>query len=175
MKKIISLILALVMMMSLSVTVFAAEYNFTEPGTATINVTGTYVEGEYSEDIISVDVAWGEMEFTYTDAAEGTWNPATHTYENAGTASWSAKGNTITVTNHSNVPVNAKFAFAKNEENQDIEGTFDKDALHLYRAEVGSALDSEQGEATFTISGTFDGIASSLGTITVSISKPTAA
>ena len=118
MKKIITLVLALVMIMSMSVTAFAAESEATNDGKSntSITVTGKYVASE-PEAVISVDISWGAMEFTYSEGSKGTWSPTNHQYENATEAGWNVTGNTITLTNHSNVPVNATFSFTKADEN----------------------------------------------------------
>ena len=176
MKKIISLILALALVMSLSVTAFAAETsaNVTESGkSATINVKGTYSDGTAAAEVVSVDVAWGAMEFTYTAAGE-YWDAASHTTKTNNDATWTASGNTITVTNHSNVGITAGFSFAK-AEGTNVEGKFSQDSVSLARAAEGSALDSQKAEVTFDItSGSIAADTDSLGTITVSIAKATA-
>ena len=72
MKKIISLILALAMVMSLSVTAFAAE-GVINGGTDTSDVKGTY-SSTATVTVYSVDIAWEGLSFTYNGAFEGTWN-----------------------------------------------------------------------------------------------------
>lgn len=55
MKKIFALILAVMMIATMSVTAFAAENT---GGDTTINVKGTYTGAQGAGDKISVDVAW---------------------------------------------------------------------------------------------------------------------
>ena len=80
MKKMISIILALMLSLCMSITAFAAEINIRDGSTST-DVKGTYVSGGSTATVYSVDVVWGSMEFTYTDAFTGTWNPVTHGYQ----------------------------------------------------------------------------------------------
>ena len=173
MKKIISLILALVMVMSLSVTAFAAEGSDTDNkngDTATITVSGKYSSGTSATEVVSVDVAWGAMEFTYKAAGE-YWDAASHTTKTNNDATWTASGNTITVKNHSNVGITAGFSFAK-AEGTNVVGEFSQDSVSLARAAEGSALDSQKAEVTFNItSGSIEADTASLGTITVTIAK----
>lgn len=69
-------------------------------------------------DIVSVDVAWGAMEFTYSD---GTWNTRTHTYEGAG---WTDNGTGyVTVSNTGEADTTAAFAYSSDR--TDITGSFD--------------------------------------------------
>lgn len=122
-KKILALALALTLTTGLGATAFAAERNVTSlPDTVNIPVQGKYVgqDGEGQpvdpgdiEKVYSVDVEWGEMKFTYTVTGDMTWNPTTHEYEGTGSAAWTAVGDTVTVTNHSNAPVQVDFAFEK--------------------------------------------------------------
>lgn len=123
MKKIFTLILALMMIMSLSVTAFAAENSTTVGGDTqplyvqTIDVKGTYVAGKTAGkyDYISAEITWGAMEFTYYAAEEAVWNPSTHSYTTASEAKWEATENVITVANHSPLMLNVSVYFAKNE------------------------------------------------------------
>ena len=143
--------------------------------TTTINVAGKYAE---SSDIVSVDISWGAMEFTYN---KGNWDPQKHEYTN-GTEknAWTANGNTITVTNHSNVGVTASFGFAK-ADGTNISGTFQNvqnqtvSSIDLATADNGvngQAGTPVTGSANFYItSGSIEKDMSSLGTITVTITK----
>ena len=53
---------------------------------------------EDTEELVSVDLSWGDLEFTYTDVYQ-LWNPKTHAYDKEVSASWEAKGNWLTVEN----------------------------------------------------------------------------
>lgn len=59
-------------------------------------------------DIVSVDITWGAMEFTYSD---GTWNAATHTYEGVGWKPDKTDGNKITVRNSGEVGVSVSYGY----------------------------------------------------------------
>lgn len=58
---------------------------------------------------ISVNITWGNMEFTYKD---GTWNSETHKYEGSGWTPYYTDGNKITVENSGNVDVDVSFSFS---------------------------------------------------------------
>ena len=66
----------------------------------------------YNNQIISVEVTWGWMWFTYD---EGTWDPETHTYQGSGWELYSSGGNQITVTNNGNVDVDVSYKFIRFE------------------------------------------------------------
>ena len=184
MKKIMSLALALIMLMSLSVTAFAAD---TSPktveannGTATIDVTAKYVNDvDAAAEKVNVVVEWTAMEFTYTVDGTQVWNPSTHSYtvENE-TANWSENTATITVTNHSHVAVNATLSFAAAEgvtvtsAIKETSGETDDGVLALATA-VGTVVgEAPSASATFGIT-TGNAIEedTTLGTITVKIAK----
>ena len=114
MKKIIAILTVILLVSAISTTVLAASPITVIGGTDAQDVRGTHQAGSGGSTVYSVDVTWGAMEFTYTDAAAGTWNPATHTYDgdDAAAWSWTAESNKITVTNHSNAAVTAGFSFA---------------------------------------------------------------
>jgi len=63
-------------------------------------------------DLISLDVTWGAMEFTYS---EGVWNPETHQYDGAGWTPDEANGNRIAVTNSGNVDLGVTFTYTQVE------------------------------------------------------------
>jgi len=100
MKKIISMMLMLALVMSMSVTAFASDLGGSK------DVTAKYEQSETEDPIYNVDLNWGDLTFTYTETVEKVWNPETHTYETTVTGgSWDKTEAKITVTNHSNVSV----------------------------------------------------------------------
>ena len=110
------------------------------------NVYVTYQEGKSSATIYSVDIVWQSMEFTYTSASEGTWDPETHDYTNKQDASWSFVNNKITVTNHSNTEVNATFSYTPAANFDTVSGAF----VDVYKNPIPSAtltLNSAVGSA----------------------------
>ena len=72
-----------------------------------ITITGIYQAGAAAAEVISVDLVWENMDFTYTAPSKGEWNAADHKYENADEGGWAWNGATekktapvITLTNH---------------------------------------------------------------------------
>ena len=174
MKKLFATLLAVAMLASLSVTAFAAENTGATPTDITVN--GTYAAGQISDEIISVDVAWDAMDFTYTGASQGTWNPVTHTYEGATEGGWSNNTPAITVTNHSNVAVNATLGFTANVTGvvgtfTEASGTENDNILNLATAEGTEVANAPTATANFGISGAAIDANKALGTITVTIAK----
>lgn len=170
MKKILSLVLALALVMSLGVTAFAAEIN----GDNSKDVTANYQAGETSQKVYLVDIVWGSLEFTYTDASEGTWDPETHTYTGTKAAEWScAEGaNKVEVTNHSNAEVTVEIA--NSNVLQGVTMTWDKATLTLPTAdngENGAAGTPTTDSALLTVTGaiTDTGAKQTLGTVTITL------
>lgn len=158
-------------------------------GATSIEINGIYVAGAATADVIAADITWGAMNFTYTDASQGEWNPGTHAYEGATEAKWTASGNTITVANHSNVAITASFTFA-GKDGITVEGAFSavneavtltNNVLTLASAVGTSQNAAPSGEVAFNITsgsitaGDTSGNLQPLGTIYVAIAKPVSA
>ena len=141
-----------------------------------ITVNGSFVPGTAADEIISVDVAWEAMDFTYTGASQGTWNPVTHAYEGAIEGGWSDNTPAITVINHSNVAVNATLGFTANVTGvvgtfTEASGTENDNILNLATAEGTEVGSAPKATANFGISGAAIDANKALGTITVTIAK----
>ena len=174
MKKILSGILALSLVATMAVPAFAADNTDTNDGTdgTNIAVNGTYQAGAPAADVISVDLAWDDMTFTYTAPSKGDWNAKTHEYENAVTGGWTATNGTdpkITVTNHSNTAVKATFGFTASVEG--LNGNFTKNDLVLATAENTEVENAPKDETSFSVDGTGIDADKALGTITVTVAK----
>lgn len=179
MKKLLSVILAVVIVASVSVTAFAATIN-TANGSDSADVNGKY-NATATTDVYVVDIKWGAMEFDY-NAGGQKWNSETHKWEAdpEATASWTVKdaSNTITLANHSSKAVNATFAFDANVEYTDLSGAFTYDNAPLEGAlnlEMPQAdIEAKEYVVFFTPSGSIPATHSTtayekMGAITVTI------
>lgn len=127
--KIMSSALALAMVACMSTTAFAAGPAANAEGTTIDSLTGketvdVQLAAEIGEEapVYNINVAWTSMEFNYTYTAP-VWNPTDHT-RTAGSGEWSNKGEaTITVINHSNVPVDVSNSYAPEVAGQYVSGT----------------------------------------------------
>ena len=119
------------------------------------DVNAKYVLGGKESTVYSVDVTWGSMDFTYTSAFKGNWNPTTHQYDGATDAKWTCKenANVITVTNHSNAGVSLSFEYKSAENYSSIIGTFDEPLVELPTAEGTTRANAPTGRTTLTLSG----------------------
>ena len=120
------------------------------PSNNSRDVYVTYQEGASSPTIYSVDIVWQSMEFIYTAASKGTWDPETHAYTDKQNASWSFENNKITVTNHSNAEVKAKFTYTSATNYSAVNGTFvgvDNKALTNATLTLSSAVGSTRDKA----------------------------
>lgn len=171
MKKTIATLIAVLTFGSVCMSAYAAS-PLTAAGSDSADVKATYEAGGTPTTVYSVDLEWGAMTFTYTDAFEGTWNPATHSYDGATDASWAASGNTVKVTNHSNKAIDVSFAYAKTSGFDSVNGVLDVTNQTLATA-VGTELASAPNvTSALTLSGTLDSsvtTATKVGTVTVTI------
>lgn len=178
MKKFISLVLALLMLSSLSVQALAGSGSdvITDLNDKTdIVITGKYEEGLAAADTYAVDIAWANLNFVYKVQGTNVWNPETHKYEvKDEIVGWEGKG-TVLVANHSNVPVNVGFTFQAETNMTGLTGIFTKPTFQLAAPAIGAAQADVPNDFTeLTLSG---GSLSpeqttevKIGTITVSIS-----
>ena len=170
------MILAIVMIATVSMTAFAAETNDGSSATS-ITVKGNFTAAQGVGEKISVDVAWDAMEFTYTEGAKGEWLPGEHKYADDATGSWSTETATITVTNHSNVAVYATLGFTSNVDGvigtfTEASGTANDNILALATAEGTEVSAAPSASAEFGISGAaITETEDQLGTVTVVIAE----
>ena len=107
----------------------AAKQGYTFDGWYTAGGTKVTTSGSPQTDgytlyahwtaIISVDITWSALEFTYSD---GTWNPVKHAYENGGWKTNTSDGNQISVENKGAADVNVTFSYTQT--NRAVSGSF---------------------------------------------------
>lgn len=187
MKKTISILLALVMVLALSIAAFADDDIPIASGSESQAVTAQYVSGSVDEPgtIYYVTIEWNtdKNSLQYADASSNyQWNPETLTYSGeSNAAGWSGEAQyTVTVTNRSNAAVVAQASW------ESVEGiTADcsyetGDTVTLISAADGitpgdnAAGVEQKGSITANIgtptAGTIDDSSKTVGTLTVTLS-----
>lgn len=168
MKKLFPALLAIMVFAAASLNALASGNSKSAGENTEIDVIGKYVEGN-AATLISVDISWDDMSFTYNDG-ERTWDPDKHEYITSD-GSWTNEKKTISVRNHSNTAVRAEFSFTGSLDG--IGGSFGSKTLKLETA-VGKAVEAAPAASTdFTVSGGKISADAKLGTITVNISADT--
>lgn len=176
MKKFISFVLVLLMIISTDVSVKAEETPEEVKDNKKISAYGTYEEYLGSGRVVSADIAWDDMTFTYKAERNGVWNPEKHEYEGAEvTGEWASETKSITVVNHSDCVINAKLTF-DSIEGLGINGTFteqsgtENDGVLELNTAIDTAYDqAPSATARFGISGNAITESKALGTITVAV------
>lgn len=165
MKKLFTVITALSLCMAMSATTFAAEPIRQENH----DVNARRIDSELMPTVYSVDVAWGEMQFTYTKTGSMQWDASVHRYVDSTTSTWSAAGNTVSITNHSNGAIKATLSA---ELNSGFSGSFTENVFTLPTAEETAVEQAPSKNVEFTLtSGTPDSKSfEKIGTLTVTIS-----
>lgn len=169
MRKMLTLVLALSVVLSLCIPTLAAETDVST-GAYSTDVTGTYVEGTTaSGTVFSVDIAWEGMSFTYHAEKAPVWDATNHKYSETTPAKWEGEG-TITVTNHSNAKITATPEYVAESAFSATTMKFNTDVLKIASAETGSA---QTGTITVTPEGTLAATANGtkIGTLKVTIAE----
>ena len=137
MKKLIPLVLVMALLLSMSLSAVAAG----DPVQESQNVNVTYVPAAAAEAVISVDIEWEGMDFTYEEASE-KWNANTHQYDKEA-AGWAEGYGKITITNHSSVILQAGLSYEAVSDFDKISMVFTNEAPY-----IGSAYTNENGSGT---------------------------
>lgn len=174
MKKTISILLTLVLMLSLSVTAFAANAT-TAPTTDRADINATYVAGAAGGVVFSVDIEWSAMNFTYQAAGQPVWDPETHSYSEAIPEKWEGSG-TVTITNHSNtaLDVTPSYAMDSGYEATELNFTVDGEAVNGAVIVESAADTNEAVEKVITVTpkGKLASDANGkIGTVTVTVDE----
>ncbi len=130
-------------------------------GYSETDVYATYNVGTRT-DMYKVDVTWGSMQFTYTEADE-TWDPDDHAWElddAAAVGTWTPAengvSNKVSFKNHSSKAVTVTFGFVDSLEEDTITATWSAENLSLAGVSgVGAAAVVAEGNVTMGLSGKF--------------------
>lgn len=117
----------------------------------TLNDSLTIKYSNASSNIVSVDVTWGNMEFTYDD---GTWDTTTHKRTGAGWKPDSEGSNQITVTNSGNTDVKMKFKYTPETNYGNLSGSFIDVNGNNVTSAVDLKADGTEQKYWFNLSGT---------------------
>ena len=152
-----------------------ADYTDDDSGFELVTVTPTPQPATVTvakSTVISVDVTWGSMQFTYN---VGDWDPDTHQYEGGWTCD--EDENKITVTNNSNIAIDVTCEYAKAQDYDWISGSFTVNGqsanfpFTLDKLEEGGTPDSRYVYLTLESEKPDDEIQGQVGTVTVSIDE----
>lgn len=117
MKRILAFLLAALLLAGMGASAFAETWQeqlereadnwiVGPEGSKELEVKGKYAAGEEEKTVYSVTVEWQSFSFDCTISGEKKWNPESHTYTDTRSLDIDQTDiRTITVTNHSNVPV----------------------------------------------------------------------
>ncbi len=122
---------------------------------------------------VDVDIAWGEMDFIYTEGYLA-WNPDTHAYDVPVEAEWTVRGNDITVKNVGSNGILARLEAKSNVETVTV-GFKTSGNAQTSETTHQMVLAGASGNATpsstvyFDVSGTISESHAALATVTITI------
>lgn len=170
MKKLITLAISALMVLSLGTTVFAvdgeaeidsANGSFSEiPVRVTVNTIDT-------DTVYWVDITWDSLDFEFRHGNLGDWDAVNHNYKDTVSSAWSVAGanswdstaeGKVTVTNHSNTSINVTASVNKPEyqEYQNVTvSVSDANSPQQIDTAVGTPKDNAPNKVwTVTVGGT---------------------
>lgn len=167
MKKAFSFLLAVLLVIAICPQVLATTIEV-DNGTTVSDVTGSYEAGAVGGTVISVEIAWNNLDFTYHAASEAVWDPGTCTYSEPIEAGWKESNASITVTNRSNTAISAVPVYQAEAGFEAAGVSFSSTALQVASAEEGGP---QTASITVTPTGTLpEGTSSAvIGHITVTV------
>lgn len=172
MKKLVTLVLALALVLSIGTTALADTVTDVDE-TRTIDVTAKYTSSTTTGTVYYVQIDWDPMTFTYTEKKTETWEPTNHSYSTSATGSWDRTSSEVTVTNHSNVDVDVAMSYAAKATDIGVTATLTGGNKTLSAGEVGGYKTADSVTGTLTITGTPNSKVTAtgitMGTITITI------
>ncbi len=139
MKKIITLIMILVLMVTVRTAAFA-----TASDPVTQEVWASYKESTTDRPVISIDISWDQMSFTYADTSAPAWNPEKHRYEGETTeGGWLPGTGTITIRNNSNAILQATVSYTQEADYSTVDMCFTDKAPYIGSAYTDDRTDGE--------------------------------
>ena len=159
MKKFLVIALAIVMVLSQGVCAFAAPVDETSMPLTSEGTVDVTVDDQSSHDIkYCVTVEWSETDMTYILTGEKEWmvdDELGHYYDRSNlSGEWKDNTAKVTVTNHSNAPIDADVAEDSNYENE-LTYTIAPAVFTLDAATEGTDYDAAPAQ-TATITATSD-------------------
>lgn len=182
MKKLISLLLVVMLVVSMAVTASAAAgktekgLNTTDKKTST-NSVDVKIDTEsiaHIDAVYYVDIVWDSLDFEYSFKSDenNEWDPKNHSYGSAEYTgdSWNKTAANIVVTNHSNKAVNIAAAIDVAAKNG-VTATLSNASFGLATGEGRAPDDADAKTITVNIKGVPNTTSNfTIGTITVTVS-----
>lgn len=187
MKKIFSVLLAVAMLCTMSISAFAATVDTTGSKTST-DLQVKYVEDNTDkQDAYAASITWESMIFTYTSGGQ-KWNTDKMIWEDNEGGTWSSSK--ITIKNRSSKGISVTFKYTSETDNKDVNGytmedlgdssqvkVTDGESKTIYMMPATAGNDGDNGyETTFNCAitpfGTYTGTDSEavkVGTITIAL------
>ena len=165
MKKFFAISLAIVMILSISITAFAA---IDVDGDTSKNITATYnPSNNTSKKIYAANITWDDVAVTYSYGKD--WNPDDLNYTTDAAGSWTGADDIkVTVENRSNASIWAKVEF---EGANGVTAASITEAAEIAAPEAG-ASNGVTKQFTITVEGTPTDLAdTAIGTATVTLSE----
>lgn len=122
MKKLFSILLAVAMLCTMSISAFAADVTTTDPTSQDLKVK--YVAGSGKHDAYAASITWESMEFTYTSGGQ-TWDTTNMKWVDSTDGTWSSS--TVTIANKSSQGISVTFKYESAEDNKGVDGYWVKD------------------------------------------------